>query len=130
MNTIIGNKNNQISPNQIITLNRGDTFEATLFINFGTQLVQDEYKLTENDKVYFAITEANQKFEHAIIKKMYTYNDLDEDGNVVIKLESKDTEHLIPGTYYYEIKLELGSDNEESSTVITIVPKRKLFLVE
>lgn len=121
--------NNSISSNGIITLHRGDTFEATLFINEGHQLDPVRYELDSNDKVYFGVMEAHQPFEYALIRKMYTDEDVDEQGDVVIKLESKDTENLLPGTYYYQIKLE-HTNEDESTLVNTVVPKRKLFLVE
>lgn len=120
---------NNISRNEIITLHRGDNFEATLFINKGHQLDPVRYILDANDKVYLGVMEAHQPFEFALIKKVYTSEDLDEEGDVVIKFESKDTEFLIPGTYYYEIKLE-HTNEDESKSITTIVPKRKLFLVE
>ena len=118
-----------ISRNQIITLHRGDTFSASLFINEGHPLDPVRYTLGENDKLYLGVMEANQPFEFALIKKVYTSEDLDEEGDVVIKFESKDTEFLIPGTYYYEIKLECTNE-DESKSITTIIPKRKLFLVE
>ena len=33
----------------------------------------------------------NEEFENADIVKVYTYEDLDNDGNVIIKFESDDT---------------------------------------
>lgn len=118
-----------ISKNQIITLHRGDTFEASLFINKGHPLDPERYVLDANDKLYFGIMEANQPFEFALIGKMYTSEDLDEDGDVVIKIESKETEYVLPGTYYYEVKLE-HTNEDETKTITTIIPKRKLFLVD
>jgi len=130
-NIILGEYINvNISPNQIITINRGDTFNAPLFINIGgSKIYPVRYPFTDKDTIYVGIMEAHQPFEHAIIKKVYTIEDLNEYGDIVLRLDSKDTEYLLPGTYYYEIKLE--HINDDDTTIIkTIVPKRKLFLVE
>lgn len=117
-----------ISLNQIITLNRGDTFSAPLTINVGNQFETIRYVLGDNDKVYLGVMEANQPFEHAIIRQTYTKDDANEDGDIVINFDANDTLCLLPGTYYYEIKLE--HESEGKAKVDTIVPKRKLFLVD
>ena len=117
-----------ISRNQIITLNRGDTFSAPLCIECGDRLNPEHYVLGDGDSVYFGVMEANQPFEFALIKKRYTSEDLDEDGNVVISLESKDTQFLLPGTYYYQAKIEHKAEGEDD-VIATLMTKRKLFLI-
>lgn len=117
-----------ISANQIVTLNKGDTFVAPLFINIGTKVLPIRYPLTNGDTIYVAIMEAHQPFECAIIRKKYTKDDINEHGDVILRLESKDTENLLPGTYYYQVKLEHVFE-DKSNFVETIVPKRKLFLI-
>lgn len=92
--------------NNQITINRGDTFERPLFLNKGTELKPIRYKLKTNDRIYLAITEPNQPFECAILKKAYGRENININGDVVIRLESEDTERLIPGQYYYTIKAE------------------------
>lgn len=92
--------------NNQITINRGDTFERPLFLNKGTELKPIRYELKTDDRVYLAITEPNQPFEKAILKKVYGRESVNINGDVVIRLESEDTEMLIPGQYYYTIKAE------------------------
>jgi hypothetical protein len=92
--------------NNQITINRGDTFERPLFLNKGTELKPIRYELKTDDRVYLAITEPNQPFENAILKKVYGRENTNINGDVVIRLESEDTESLIPGQYYYTIKAE------------------------
>ena len=121
-----------IANNGIITLHAGDYFEAPLFLNIGDFR---KYELQDGDKVYFGIMEPNQPFEWAIVRKVLTKDDVDESGNPVIKLKTKDTIRLMPGLYYYEVKLAMASEDSDSDDfdepiLYTVVPKTKLFLLE
>ena len=124
-----------ISNEGIITLSRGDTFRFPLFINKGTEIAPIRYELTENDMLYFAIMEPNQRFEDAIIRKVYTTeSEFNEDGDVMICIDPTDTEYLLGGKYYYEVKLRTLVDTEHpeednSYTVQTIIPKRGFQLL-
>ena len=109
----------------IIVMNRGDSFECPLFINCGTYMEPQRYELTEKDKVYFGLMEPNKLWEQSILKQIYTYNsDKTEEGDLIIKIKPEETEYLIPGTYYYEIKLaKYNNENyDEVKEVKTIVP--------
>lgn len=109
-----------------ITLTRGDSFSSPLFINAGTEIRPVRYHLSEDDIVYFAVMEPNRKFECAIIKKVYTHNDLkSEQGDIVISLNPSDTEFLKPGQYYYTVKLRTMQSNE----VQTVIPEREFMLL-
>lgn len=112
----------EIAKNGIVTITRGDTFTFNLTINLGTDLCPNYYVLGDNDKVYFALMLPNQPFECAIVKKVLTKDDVDMFGNVVINFDIKDTENLLPGTYYYMIKLHRvyvkGSLPDELDTII------------
>ena len=114
--------------NQIITMNRGDSFYIPLVINAGTKSLPDYYTITDKDTIYFAVEEPNQPFEFAIIRKTFGVEDL-VDGNVLIKLDSKDTECLLPGQYYYEIKIRHIED-EDKEYIDTIVPRRKFNIID
>lgn len=118
-----------ISRNQIITLHRGDTFSCPIIIYVGNKIQSLVYNITDGDTLYVGIMEANQKFEDAIIKKVYTKEDANHFGDVTLKLESDDTICLLPGTYYYQVKLE-SNGNSDSPTISTVIPRRKLFLVD
>lgn len=115
----------------IVTITRGDSFEATVFINQGTLLVPVRYELTGTDNLFLGIMEPNQLFENAIVRKVFTSESKKtEDGDVVISLEPYETEHLHPGTYYYSIKLQQFDDEDDSKEyVTTIVPKTLLYIV-
>ena len=106
-------------------LNRGDDCEFTVFINEGTNLSPIQYKLTNKDALYLAIEEPNQPFENAIVKKKITTQNslMDIDGNIIIKLKPEDTECLMPGLYYYEIKAKLYKENQFRNSYILITFK-------
>ena len=114
--------------NGIITMNRGDTFYMPLRINIGTKIAPTYYEITSADTIYFAIEEYNQPFEFALVRKMFTIEDKDENGDVIIKLKSDDTSHILPGEYFYEIKLR--HDEENNEVIDTIVPRRKFIILE
>ena len=93
-----------ISNNSFITINRGDSFSAPLFINCGTQLMPIRYSLKDHPRteVYLGVMEPNQTFENAIIRKKYDINSkINQYGDLIIDLSSSDTEYLLPGKYYY-----------------------------
>ena len=114
-----------ITNNRIIVINRGDTFSMLLTINMGEPAEPIIYFLSPIDIVYFSICEPNQEFEEGVVRKKYTSDNQLEDGSIEIVLNSSDTEHLMTGTYYYEIKLKIGGEEE---IVNTLVPKRKLVM--
>ncbi len=117
-----------ISNNGIITLSRGDTASTPLFLNEGTELNPVRYILRDNDKVYFGISESNCNFENALIRKVYTKDNLNKYGDVVIEFESKDTQCVLPNTYFYEIKLVRQLDNEQ--LIDTVVVRSKFVIIE
>ena len=128
-----------VAKNGIITITRGDSAETSLYINIGTELKPMPEKLGDNDQVYLGIMEPNQLFEDAIIKKVYTYKDhKDEDDPeaLTISFDCEDTENLLPGVYYYSIKLYRRGNNDPKKGPITkdridtIVPKRKFIIVD
>lgn len=131
--------------NGIITMNRGDTFYMPLLINIGVEenknkskqdprnYIDRYYKITNKDTIYFALEEYNQPFEFALIRKVFTIDDVNEDGDVIIKFSSEDTQYLLPGEYYYEIKLrhvENVNPYNEQEFIDTIVPRRKFIILE
>lgn len=96
--------------NGIITLNRGDTLYTPIEINSNTVVNPVQYTLQDNDTLYFALMEPNQSFENALIKKVYnSSSETDDKGNVLLKLETSDTECLHTGKYYYTVKLKHGN---------------------
>ena len=114
--------------NGIITMNRGDTFYMPLYINIGSKIDVEYYTPEDEDKIYFAVEEYNQPFECALIRKVFDSNDV-EDDHLVLQLTSEDTQLLLPGEYYYEIKYCHKLDDEHEF-IDTIVPRRKFIILE
>ena len=114
-----------------ITLSRGDTASFPLLINIGTGWAPVIYKPTVYDTIYFGIMEPNQKFEDAIMKKVFTINnERTEKGDIIINLCYLDTMNLKPGKYYYTIKMKtINPESLDIETVQTIVPDTLLDIV-
>lgn len=120
-----------VSSNYIITATRGDSFTLNTFINLGTKLDPVPYFLEEGDKVYFGLMEPNRPFEHALIRKVFTIDDVNEEGQVVMNFSGEMTEHLLPGTYYYMIKLvRPGKESGEEDQIDTIISKTKFVILD
>lgn len=115
-------------PDRIISMFRGDSYELPLFINQGTKLNPVKYILQSTDKVYVGLIEPASCFERAVVRKVYTSADQDSEGFIIIKFLPQDTEHLISGTYYLEVKGQFITENIE--TVSTIIPKRKFIILD
>jgi hypothetical protein len=124
----------------IIKLNRGDSYEFKVSVP-----VLDEkgnvvnYLLTGSDIVYFAMLYPHQKFEDAILIKGYDHTDhiIDKGkntGEILIKIEPKDTRCLAPGVYYYTVKLQRGGslintkNYVEPDEVRTIIERTKFII--
>ena len=118
----------------IIKMNRGDTYEFNLTIDDeGSE--NGKYILQGNDTVYFGLMEPNSVFEQSLVRK--STNDcikFDKDGNFFITIEPEDTEHLLPGVYYYSIKLEVDHEHSETREsihkVITVINKTKFIILD
>lgn len=114
-----------ISDNKIITVSRGDSFALDVFVNIGTPWDETLYTLQGEDKLYFALCEPNQPFEFALIRKVFTKDDVTEDGLVHMEFTPEMTEYIMPGTYYYTIKL-VTNDGDIS----TIISKTKFYIID
>ena len=123
-----------LSRNGIIEVNRGDSFELPLFINQGTDITPIRYNMkNSNSEVYVGVMEPNQPFERAIVRKKYTKNDVNGNGDIVVKFTSNDTACLLPGKYYYQVKIKLYNDydnNKEDCDINTIVPMTQFIIIE
>ena len=118
-----------ISENNIRRINRGDTFTFDFTI-YDENSTDGRYILKDDDALYFGIMDPHQLFEDAIVRKKYTKEDTDEMGNLIITLNPEDTLDLIPGIYYYAVKLHKLTDNEEEyvDEVITVVNRTKFII--
>lgn len=103
--------------NQII-MNRGDSFDFDLTI--ADENAEDgRYKLQGDDAVYFGIMDPGQPFELAIVRKKFTIDDTDASGNLFIRLNPEDTLDLLPGKYFYSIKIHFDHDEIDLNTGLT-----------
>jgi hypothetical protein len=124
----------------IIKLNRGDSYEFKVSVP-----IEDEkcnitnYILTSSDVIYFALLYPHQRFEDSILVKGYDYTDQiiekgKNTGEILIKIEPKDTRSLAPGIYYYTVKLQRGgtpgviNDYDEPDEVRTIIERTKFII--
>lgn len=126
-----------------IKVNRGDTFIVPLFIDISDNIFNStRFPLHDNDILHFHLMEANAPFHKFLLKKRFTVEDINENGDVLIRFEHLDTEWLFPGIYYYEIKLQRVEPDEipenyteedwencpSNDTFVTIVPRRKFVI--
>jgi hypothetical protein len=120
----------------MIVLNRGDTYEFDLTI---ADRAGGRYRLQEDDVIYFGIMDPHQPFEDALVRKKYTIEDTDANGNLTVVIEPEDTLDLLPGIYYYSVKIHLQHETIHPETnevlgyvdkVNTVINKTKLFLCD
>ena len=71
--------------------------------------------------------EPNQPWEQAILKKKLDHND-QVDGTISLRFKPSDTMCLLPGLYYYQVKIRLFEDGE--AIVNTIIPKTHFWIEE
>lgn len=108
----------------IISVNRGDSFSVSLLINAGTELEPIPYHLKDEDKLYVGVMTTGSTFENALIKKRFNKENMIGD-NVIISFTPEDTVNLLPGKYYYQVKL-LTSDDE----VNTVIGKTPFIIID
>lgn len=120
-----------ISYNGIITVNRGDSFRMPLVLNIGTKFEPMRLTLDDYSFVYFAVMEPNQPFENALIRKKFTKDDLLENGDILIKFKPQDTQCVLPGKYYYQVKLQkVNPNNADDYEVHTVIDKTLFYILE
>ena len=124
----------------IIKLNRGDSYEFRIGAPDKNDCTKN-YILTGADCIYFALLYPHQRFEDAILIKGYDHTDqIIENGvntgEILIKIEPKDTKCLAPGIYYYTVKLQRGgtlgiiNDCDTVEEIRTIVERTKFIINE
>jgi hypothetical protein len=123
----------EIDKNGNIKIARGDTFEVPLFINIDDDIFKDtRFPLKLNDEITFRLVESNMPNCYALLEKTFTYEDVNENNDIIIKFYHHDTCNLFPATYFYEIKLKRPNfkfqDESEDDAYITIVPRRKFVI--
>lgn len=124
-----------ISLNHIITINRGESGSFTIPLNKGTSVNPEIVELDNDfDTIYFGVMQPENKFEFSIVRKLYHREDLNEDGTLTITFEPNDSELLLPGNYFYEVKVKKYDLNEfeqpEKEHIYTVVPRTKFIILE
>ena len=92
-------------------------------------LSPDEYGLIGILTIFISVFNAivDSGFTNALIRKKLTINDLLQDGRTMeVNIKGSDTEHLLPGVYYYQIKLF----ESDSAKVTTIRNKTKFIIID
>ena len=113
-----------------ITISRGDTFKLPLFIDCDKNIFNMvRFPLKEGDKIFFFLVEPNTSIRHYLLKQTYTKEDVNENGDIMLKFINQDTSWIAPGTYYYEIKLQRQWEEAFKDALITIVPRRKFVIL-
>lgn len=100
----------------MLTMVRGDSFDLEFPI---------PEALNENDRLYFGIMDYNKSFEDSIIQKIYDSSvTINDEFFVNIHLDPDDTQLLLPGRYYYMIKLQKGNE------VFTLCNKKNFIIFD
>ena len=75
-----------------ITVNRGDTFKLPLFIDCNKDIFNSvRFPLKEGDKIFFFLIEPNTFIKHYLLKQIYTKEDVNENGDIMLKFINQDT---------------------------------------
>ena len=119
-----------ISQNGIVRVNRGDSFELPITLLFGSSMEHKEYELADSDTLYIGVMEPNQPFECALIRKKFTKQDLDINNKINVRFWPEDTMCVLPGKYYYQVKLETMDPSTLRSDVETVVDKTLFYIQE
>lgn len=119
-----------ITKNKVITINRGDYASFMINLTIGKFPNEKVYPLKEGDILFFGLMEPNQHFENAFLKKELHYDDYDVEGGMLkLVLNPEDTIELVPGVYFYQIKL-LREDSDGEVIVDTVIQKTRFNIVD
>ena len=102
---------------------RGDTFIFPVEIRLGNNLDYTMYNIEDSDEIYFAVMEPNCKWEEALIRKKFYGSSLKLIPQIV--LSPDDTTYVLPGTYYYQLKLR-----KTTGEVVTLMPRTFFRILE
>jgi hypothetical protein len=124
--------------NNIIVVTRGDSLEFKPNpITLGDYA---QYELQGDDTIYFGLMDPGQYFENALVRKVFTSDDFASIEDFVLELDPEDTLDLLPGKYFYALKLQLDHaeikpsqdgysyENIEVNKVITLINKTKFII--
>ena len=113
-----------ISNNNIITVTRGDSFTLS-FCDFVVNTTKPDVTLHAGDSLYFGLMEPNQPFEFALIRKKFTNDTGKNMTEVSMDFTPEMTEFIMPGKYYYSVKIQRANGEVE-----TLVKKTKFYIID
>lgn len=117
-----------VKKNNMISMIRGDSFRHIFEFEIGKFPRKKKLSINEDDLIYFGVMYPNEHFEHCIIKKEFTKDDLTSEGDLIVTLNPEDTVWLNPGTYYYEIRMLHQSS--EDVYLKTLIQKTKFTILD
>lgn len=118
----------RIGNNGVITMHRGDDISFPLFLNKGTEYAPIRYEFNVGDgcEVYFYIMLPHTTFDNALVKKTFTTEtgeNINENKDMIISLDSSDTMNLYQREYFYEVRVKVFLNGKyEYNTVIGRTP--------
>lgn len=121
-----------IDNNGIVSLSRGDSFAAILFINQAEKWedpIRYDLRNYPGSAVYMGIMAPNQSFECAMIKKKFGEDSVNEEGDVELSVGSDETECMCPGKYYYEVKVRVTDTVGNQTGISTVIPRTEFFIM-
>lgn len=125
------------SLNNVVVMTRGDSLDLQFEkITLGEYA---NYTLQGDDTLYFGLMDPGTYFEDALVKKVFTADDITTTlSEFILALSPEDTVDLLPGKYFYALKLHLDhTETEQTDTgyvtlevdkVITVINKTKFII--
>ena len=115
-----------ITDNGTVMVKRGDTFNVPLFINIGSD--EEPVRLDFTGKSWLLI---NFNIHRAgvdgpvLFSKIFSSKDVNQYGDIMVKLLPEDTKELRSGIYEYSISL---SDTTDPSFNYTVTPNKQFYI--
>jgi hypothetical protein len=125
------------SLNNVVVMTRGDSLDLQFEkITLGEYA---NYTLQGDDTLYFGLMDPGTYFEDALVKKVFTADDITTTlAEFILELSPEDTVDLLPGKYFYALKLHLDHTETEQTDagyvtlevdkVITVINKTKFII--
>jgi hypothetical protein len=101
-----------MSTKSTITVARCNTYQGTLSPRIKSGSTITPYTLANGEKITFTVKSTEDKEADAILQKVYTNANYDENSKIPIKLTPSETD-LSPATYYFAFALQRPSTPED-----------------
>lgn len=128
-----------VNSDMCIKMNRGDEVQLPLFVNNGTRIKPLRYTFEPDDgcEVYFYLLPLHKSYKDFILKKTFKSSgeiitekcgdetatikeaiNINDAGDMVITLETSDTENLFPGNYVYVVRAKILAEKIQSPNLV------------